>query len=887
MRRKTSRWWLRFLGLVTLLGVAYFAVPDPTAKMVIWLVAAAAPVAAILVGVHRYRPARRLPWLLLAAGQTSMVVGDLIFDVYDYLLQRELPAPSLADGFYLATYPFLVAGLLLLNRARIPRRDRTGLVDALIVTVSMGVLSWVYLMAPYVRDPSLDLATRLTSLAYPLADMLLLGVVARLWGNGGRRNTSFVLLITGLGALLAVDSLYYGQFQLGEIWGDSSTIDAGWLVYYGCLGAVALHPGMRQLATPVPEVIGKITRARFGVLLALASLLAPVVLAIQAARGQQVDVPVVAAGSLVLFALALIRMSGLVGALEALHQRQSESRLQRLVRNASDVITICDTRGVIRYQTPSAARVLGWPPDELVGTRLVELVHPDDTALVAEVFAATGDERPGDPVECRMRRRDGTWIVAETVGAPVDDDGVRGVVLTTRDITERKALEDQLTHRAFHDDLTGLANRALFVDRVQHALDRRGRADMPLAVLLLDVDDFKDLNDSLGHSAGDELLTRLAERLQAVLRSADTAARLGGDEFAVLLDDLTEATEASRVAERVLAALRVPCIVYGRPVAAGVSIGIALTDPDRAQDAEELLRNADMAMYRAKRQGKNRYEHFVPSMHTGLLRKLELTGELRRAVEVGEFAVHYQPIVRLDGGNLVGVEALVRWQHPRHGLVSPADFIPLAEETGLIVPIGRSVLLQACAQAALWHRDFPALPLTVNVNLSVRQVQDPGLVAEVAEVLAITGLCPAALTLEITESVLAEDQSVATERLWALKRLGVHLAVDDFGTGYSSLSRLRHFPIDSLKIPKPFVDGILQGPEDSALARAIIELSGTLGLRVVAEGIEERDQWTELNRLGCELGQGFYFARPVPADEIGALVERDRLAGTQPLGLAS
>jgi diguanylate cyclase (GGDEF)-like protein/PAS domain S-box-containing protein len=873
--------WIGFLASGVVLGVVYFGVADPFSKVVVWGMAGLAPVVAILVGVRWHRPERPLAWLLLAAGQLAFTTGDMIFYVNDYLLHRELPLPSVADGFYLVTYPFLAGGLLLVARARTPRRDRASLTDALIIAVSMGVLSWLFLMVPYVHDPSLSLQERLTSLAYPLADVLLLVVVARLWTDRGRRNAAFFLLSFSLVPLLLADALY-GLIQLAGDWHLSSPVDAGWLAFYVCFGAAALHPSMRELDQPAPSVTGKITRARFGVLLALASLLAPIVLAIQAARGDRVDVPVVVGGSVALFLLATVRMSGLVSALEALHREQIDSRVQRLVQNASDVITVCDLASTIRYQTPSVERVLGWRPEELVGTRLVELVHPDDVDQVSALFSATGGQRQGGAMECRVRRRDGSWMVAETIAADVDEAGVRGVVLTTRDVTDRKALEEQLTHQAFHDDLTGLANRALFTDRVRHALTRRDRSPTSLALLLLDLDDFTDVNDSLGHAAGDELLHVVAERLRGCLRASDTAARLGGDEFAVLLEDLDDTTTATDLAERVLATLREPVTLQGRQVIPVASIGIALVDPGSLQDAEELLRNADVAMYTAKRQGKGRAEFFMPGMYAGLVQRLELTADLRRAVEHDEFTVQYQPIVELDGAKVVGVEALARWRHPLRGMVSPAEFIPLAEETGLILAIGRLVLQQACAQTVRWRRHPLDLPLTVNVNLSVRQLQDPGIVDQIAHVLDATGLPPSALTMEITESALAENQEAAAERLWALKRLGVHLAVDDFGTGYSSLSRLRRFPIDSLKIPKPFVDGVLRGPADSALARAIIDLSSTLQLPVVAEGIEQRDQWTELRRLGCQLGQGFYFAVPLDADEVTALLRRGHLADPLP-----
>jgi diguanylate cyclase (GGDEF)-like protein/PAS domain S-box-containing protein len=521
-------------------------------------------------------------------------------------------------------------------------------------------------------------------------------------------------------------------------------------------------------------------------------------------------------------------------------------------------------------------RVLGWEPDDLVGSRLTDLAYPDDRATMMVLLDRTICDGT-TVVECRMRRKDGSWIIAETVSAAVDEGDIRGYVLTTRDVSRRKALERQLTHQAFHDSLTGLANRALFIDRLRQAMLRRGRADAPVLVLLLDLDDFKDVNDALGHGAGDELLRSVAVRLREFSRQCDTVARLGGDEFAILVDDLTDPAQAAGLAERLLDVLRAPFALQGQQLMAPASVGIALTDPDRDETAEDLLRNADVAMYLAKRQGRSGYAYFAPSMHDNLLRRLALIADLRDGLGRGEITVHYQPIVELRTGRIAGLEALARWRHPQRGPIGPDEFIPLAEQTGLIQPLGRHVLEQSCAEAVGWRRQFPTASLTINVNLSLRQVQHPDIVAEVAEVLASTGLPASALILEITESVLSEDHDLLAERLWALKRLGIRLAVDDFGTGYSSLSRLRRFPVDSLKIPKPFIDGILQGPEESALARAIIDLSATLGLYVVAEGIEHRGQWDELTRLDCQLGQGYYFAKPAASTEIAALLRRGYL----------
>jgi diguanylate cyclase (GGDEF)-like protein len=405
-------------------------------------------------------------------------------------------------------------------------------------------------------------------------------------------------------------------------------------------------------------------------------------------------------------------------------------------------------------------------------------------------------------------------------------------------------------------------------------LERRRWDGQGCAVLFLDLDDFKTVNDSLGHVAGDELLCAVADRLRGCIRAGDTAARLGGDEFALLLEDLGEEQEAIAVAERVSMALQAPIAIHGRDVVTRASVGIALPDLDRPQEADELLRNADMAMYTAKNNGKGRYECFAPAMHAAVVERLELTADLRRALERSEFFVLYQPIIDLATGRRTGVEALVRWRHPQRGLVGPNEFIPLAEETGLILPLGRLVLEQACRRGARWHQ-LHGRELTINVNLSIRQLQDPGFVSEVSEILAVTELRPHCLTLEITESLLMEDTQAAVEKLTELKRLGVRVAIDDFGTGYSSLSYLEQLPIDILKIPKPFVDGILKTTEESALAKAIIQLAKALRLETIAEGIEQPQQWDKLRELSCDLGQGYLFSKPVDADDIDALLARE------------
>jgi diguanylate cyclase (GGDEF)-like protein len=424
--------------------------------------------------------------------------------------------------------------------------------------------------------------------------------------------------------------------------------------------------------------------------------------------------------------------------------------------------------------------------------------------------------------------------------------------------------------QAFSDPLTGLANRALFLDRLEHALHRAARIGSPATVLFLDLDRFKLVNDSLGHVTGDQLLASVARRLQGCLRQAETAARLGGDEFAVLLEESDEPRDAARVARRILEALREPFLLQDTEVFISASIGIASAE---AGSAEELLRNADVAMYRAKAQGKSCYQVFEPGMHAEVVERLELEADLQRALERGDFVVHYQPIVDLTTSRVVGVEALVRMNHPERGMVPPGVFIPLAEETGLILPIGRFVLREACRQVAAWQAQLRSgPPLTLSVNLSGRQLQQPGTAAEVAEAIESAGLQPGTLQLEITETVLMHDTEATVRRLEELRALDVRIAIDDFGTGYSSLRYLQHLPIDVLKVAKPFVDGLGSGAREGAVALAIVDLARALGLDTVAEGIEHEEQARRLQELGCRLGQGFHFARPMEAAAVAELL---------------
>jgi diguanylate cyclase (GGDEF)-like protein len=483
-----------------------------------------------------------------------------------------------------------------------------------------------------------------------------------------------------------------------------------------------------------------------------------------------------------------------------------------------------------------------------------------------------------------MRHTDGTyrWMLSRGLARRDETGQAARVAGSQTDITDRKQAEEQLLHDAFHDALTGLRNRTLFIDRLGRSLRRAKQGEeQSFAVLFLDLDRFKVVNDSLGHLVGDRLLIGIARRLEACLRPGDTVARLGGDEFAILLDEIRDVGDATRVAERIHRKLTLPFQLDGHEVFTTASIGIAIS-ASHYEQPDDLLRDADMAMYRAKALGKARHEMFDAEMHTRAVAILQMDSELRRAVERQEFLVHYQPIVSLASGQITGVEALLRWQHPERGLVFPSEFIPLAEETGLIAAMGEWLLRAACAQNKLWHADG-STSLRVLVNLSARQFQDPDLPALVSEVLQETGLTAPALQLEITETVAMKNVERSVATLKALQSMGVQISIDDFGTGYSSLGYLKRFPLHALKIGRSFVRQITTDPDDAAITAAITALAHSLGLKVVAEGVETDEQLAFLRWQQCDEIQGGLFSPPLPAEQFAALLKEGRcLASADP-----
>lgn len=575
---------------------------------------------------------------------------------------------------------------------------------------------------------------------------------------------------------------------------------------------------------------------------------------------------------LVCVAAVSVRIRGMASRLETAQDDlgRSERRFRRLVEDSSDMVLLIRD-GRIVYESPSTERILGHPPDVVANAGYIEFVHPDDRGrVVDEVVSLLAAPDTVSRIECRLRHADGQWVPVEATARNFTaDDDLDGLVVNVRDVTERKALEEQLEHRAFHDPLTGLPNRALFRDRVEHLVQRGARASLEAAVLYVDVDGFKDINDSLGHDVGDRVLREIARRIHGSVRVADTAARLGGDEFAVLLEDLDGPHAAVATAERIVRVLGERLRVDDHALEVSASVGVALLTGDDATD--DLVRNADIAMYEAKGQGRGGVAVYRPEMHEDLVERLALSQAIVDGLERGEFVVHYQPIVAIEDASIRGVEALVRWQHPDRGMVSPADFIPIAEDSGTIVELGRFVLREAVGQLRDWHvagHDH----LTVSVNVSMRQLHLGDLVADVREVLDETGVDPSAVILELTETAFIANTDLATTVIAALCDLGVRLAIDDFGTGYSSLSHLQRFPLHELKIDRAFIAGMADGTQSPMLVRAIVAMSEGLRLRTVAEGIETERERALVAGLGCELGQGWLFARPAPAPAITELL---------------
>lgn len=577
--------------------------------------------------------------------------------------------------------------------------------------------------------------------------------------------------------------------------------------------------------------------------------------------------------------------------------RESEKReelFQIVTENAADMIALVDVKGNRLYNSPAYRRVLGYSAAELGETSAFDQIHPDDRFKVLEAAREARSTGVGKKLEYRIRHKDGRWRVLESIAGTIRNPKgeVAKLVIVNRDITDRKHAEQQAEHNSFHDGLTGLPNRRLFLDRLQQLFERAQRNPQDqYAILFVDLDGFKVFNDTMGPAAGDQILIEAGHRIEAGLRDEDTVARpqnhlttrnavlsrLGGDEFTILLEGITEPSDAMRVAQRILLSIAKPIPVEGREVRPSASIGIAISAVTHVR-AEDLLQDADVAMRRAKSLGGSRCEVFDEAMHNRAVHRMKLEAELREAIAHSQFRLHYQPVVQLASREIIGFEALLRWQHPHDGLISPHHFIAAAEDSGLLFALGHWLILEACQQLQNWKNQHPAISVTISVNLSAKQFADPRFVPELQAALRETGVEPPHLKLEITETVAAADPKLTVKVLSHLKQLGVAVILDDFGTGNSSLNALRLFPVEALKIDRSLISSMLADRGVTDMVKLIVLLAHKLKLKVIAEGVESAKHWERSCELGCDLGQGYFFSQPVDAEAAGTLLARaDRL----------
>ncbi|MBV9820890.1 MAG: GGDEF domain-containing protein [Actinobacteria bacterium] len=888
---------------VLLLGVCFFArLGGPhtqrTLSNVALFCAAFAAAIGCLVRSRRVTGRTRLSWLLIGAATASWGIGQVLWFWFESVLGDAVPFPSLADLGYLGMPVFTVLGLLVLGTAAQSAANRArSVLDGAMIATSLLLISWTLVLGPTIAAGADGLFALTISLSYPVSDVVMVTIVMYVLASRRQLHADIVpLILVGCGlSTFALSDSGFTYLTLTDAYSSGSPTDLGWFTGFLLILLASLRP---ERGVAHRSAVAK--RARnFGLLMPYIAVVAAVLTTILdklQGRGHGITGFISWDRSVLILlmvgrqVLTMLENRTLTRGLEARVAERtqeletSEQRFRALVLHSSDVVSVVDTDSVVQYQSESIERVFGHHAAQLVGVPLTSIFEPDAATALLEALASASLRSHGVAViELPLVRADGRFCQAEiSVTNLLDDPAVGALVLNMRDVTERRELENQLIHEAFHDTLTGLANRALFTDRVGQALQRRGGTDVRIAVLFLDLDGFKEINDSQGHAAGDAMLMEVACRLSDAVRAEDTVARLGGDEFAVLICCLSEDEEnsARAVAERIRAALAAPFAIDNQPAILRASIGIAYADSG-AEDAGQLLRNADLAMYRAKTAGEGGYVLYNPTMHADLVDKLQVAADLRVGLERGQFELYYQPEVDMAEGGIIGFEALIRWHHPERGLVAPDQFIPLAESTGLIRPLGQWVLEQACRQAAAWSQSM-GRPIGMAVNVSSHQLGQHDFLAVVVNALAESGIEAGQLCLEMTESVLMNDTEDVLVLLNRLKGIGIRLAIDDFGTGYSSLSYLHRFPFDTLKIDRSFVERVTSPSGEATLARTIVQLGHGLGVTTVAEGLENQAQYEALRRIGCNVGQGFLISRPVPAEQATALLGTEPARPTEP-----
>ena len=856
-------------AIVVGLCAIHFMWPDGGFGQVTYLTVTVGASAVAWVSVARFGGLSRV---LLAVGISASALGDVLYEGYVIVRDTE-PDVSIADAGWIAAYLAVAVGMLQLLRRghRRTRRQLDGLIDMAVIALIAVLILWHFWIAPSVSDTSVPLFVRSVWASYPILDAILLAVVLRTLVELRTKTTMGVFLAAGVGLWLISDFTFLIAAPGGSV---SVLLDIGWMA-----GAALLAAGCRRIPEADPDDDEsdqyQAQAGPAGIALAIAPLLVPGFIELvgyyQGNDPNPVPLLVATFAFVVLAGARAMRLLELRDGAQA--SLASSERLYRaLAANSSDAVLVLDADGCVMNDAPNLAALLGYPGEPTRGHRALDFLSDadvDSQTLFDQALLAPGVVLSG---ETRATRADGSemWLSSRAVNLLGEPD-IKGIVVNLHDITDRKRAEDELVHQAFHDSLTGLANRALFRDRVAHTLSRRARTGSDPAVIYLDLDAFKNVNDGLGHDAGDSLLREVAARLLDVVRSGDTVARLGGDEFAVLVDDSSRGlVEAEAIAERVLQSLATPVRLGDHDVTLSASLGIAHADAEST--ATSLLRDADVAMYQAKTSGKARWVLYDPTMREAAIERVQLENELIHALERDQFRLVYQPVVELATNRIVGFEALLRWEHPELGAVMPDQFIPIVEDNGMIIPIGRWVLKTACRTIAAWLEDRPG-ELTMAVNLSAKQLASAELFHHVQDALQSNGLDPSALVLEMTETALVQDATLAAARLHQLRTLGVRLAIDDFGTGYSSLSYLRQFPVDILKIDRSFINTITERETVPAIVRGLLELARTLGLETIAEGIETEAQHGQLRDQHCALGQGYLFARPLPLEQAEALLD--------------
>ncbi len=866
------------IGIIAGICAAHVLRPDgPVGESMYLLMTIAAAVVAS-IGARRQVTPQRFAWGCVALGVTLSAIGDAIYFGRGWI-EGSYSDLSAADAFWIASYLATAVGLSsLLVGGRVSRRlDVDGLIDiGSFAILAVIVVTQLDAVREIVADASYSLLERATWTAYPVLDAALLGVAVQAIISKRLRNWHGALLTFGIALWLVSD---FASLLLDDKTVSTRWLDIGWMVGAVSVGVSAWPHRLARSSDGEEYTLRRVTGARIAI--TLLPLLVPGGIELWAfSHGSRPNPLPLFAATLALVGLAFARSARLVKA-----RNRQEEALERktrfygaLAENSSDAVIIIGKDGRIVNEAPNLVAMLGRPGTSTLGVDAVGLLDPvDQKAAQARLERRWLTSGVVDDGEIRATNSDGTERWFEFRAANLCNDPViGGLVVNLRDITDRKRAEQELSHNALHDSLTGLANRALFHDRLDHALERTSRTGFDVAIVYLDLDHFKSINDTHGHEAGDAVLREVATRLTSTVRTIDTVSRHGGDEFAILIEESPHALrEAQAVANRVLEALTAPFDVDHQRVVLSASIGITVGDVSCT--ASSMIRDADLAMYQAKTTGRGKSEVYEPAMRTAALEQLQLDNDLRQALEKSQFHLVYQPIVDLKSNAVVGFEALLRWDHPTLGLIEPAVFIPIAEGNGTIVAIGRWVLDEACRTAARWRESIPSSDLTMAVNLSGRQIATPELVAQVAESLARSGLAPNALILEMTESVLVHDADTAARQLEELRALGVRLAIDDFGTGYSSLSYLRQFPIDILKIDKSFTQTISEPTPMPAIVRGVLDLAKTLRIETVAEGIELDVQLDSLRRQGCDFGQGYLLARPLEIEAAEALIAERRV----------